>query len=69
MLKKAFTMRTVTSMSDAVTYYVVRNYKNGKSKVIGKPYKTHDGAMGYVRHRNACYYDKHGTEFVRGKMS
>lgn len=65
MLKKVFTMRTVTDEHDVTRYYVVRNYKNGKSRIIGREYKTHDGAMRQVRHRNACHYDRYGTEYIR----
>ena len=64
MLKKVFDLRTVTDENDKTLYYVVRNYKNGKSRFIGKPYKTREGAMRQVKHRQACHYDRYGTFYV-----
>ena len=67
MTKKAYTMATHCDIDGEVTYRVKRNYKNGKSRYIGRPYKTMEGAMRIVRHRNACHFDKYCTEFVRQK--
>jgi len=64
-IKKAYTMTTVhKTCTDEIVYRVTRNYKNGKQRYIGREYKTHDGAMGMVRHRNACHRDKYKTDII-----
>jgi len=62
MIKKVFTVRTI----ERGKYRVIRNYKLAKSKEIGRIYKTVEGAIGQARHRNACYRERYGSEFVGG---
>lgn len=51
------------------TYHVQRNYKNGKRKLIGRTYKTWQGAVGMVRHRNALHADRHGTHIIERRIT
>ena len=67
-IKKVYTMVTVHNVDSigksVEEYHVVRNYKNGSRKIIGKPYKTREGVSRQVRHRNSCHLDMYGTEFI-----
>ena len=67
MLKKVF--EVVESKEFVTVYRIQRNYKNGNSKFIGRPYKTKEGARSMARHRNSLHLEKYGTDYVRLKWN
>lgn len=48
-------------------FAMVRNYKNGKQRIIGKEFKTLRGVVRHVAHRNAVHRERYGTEWVEVK--
>jgi hypothetical protein len=67
-LVKVFSKKPI-EVDGKLCFTVVRNYKNGSSKPIGRIYKTVEGAIRQVNHRNACHFDRYGKSTILVKES
>ena len=66
--KKVFDYITFEDISGRLTYQVIRNYKNGNSREIGKVYMTQRGVFRQVMHRNSCHMDRYGTTTITRRI-
>ena len=57
-LTNVFT-KTSLIIDGKICWQVTRNYKNGTIKPIGRIFKTEEGCIRQMMHRNKCYLDRY----------